>query len=75
MFYPEVRLSSLLDGDYPAPVEIRDGFFGRSIDCMIDIGIADGRDYLKVEICTSSLSIQQLGRRVASAITSMPGIP
>jgi hypothetical protein len=61
IFFPEISLESLLDDGYPTPVEPREGMLGGVIDCTFDIGMADDRDHIKMEVCSGCLSIFELG--------------
>jgi hypothetical protein len=60
-FLPEVSIASLIDNEYPMPVEARQGMFGRTIDCMFVVGIADDRAHVEMEVHPSSVSIFKLG--------------
>jgi len=55
LFFPEISLASLLDNDYPTPAVAREGMFGRAMDCMFDVGIADDRAHIKMEVCSSCI--------------------
>jgi hypothetical protein len=33
-FFPEVSMASLIDEEYPVPIEVRQGMFGWTVDCM-----------------------------------------